>query len=147
MRLSTKSRYGLRILVQVAVDSEIKEAVKGKDISKKQDISEAYLEQIMIPLKNAGMIKTIRGCNGGYALNQSPKDITVLDIIELFEGELKLVKCLSKNEKNDCPRCDICPTCEIWQELSGILAEEAAKITLDTIVEKSKQQAKPEYVI
>ena len=86
MKLSTKTRYGLRILLQIAADTENnkKGSVKGKSIAQMQNVSEAYLEQIMIPFKTAGFVKTVRGCNGGYALNRPAESITVLDIIELF---------------------------------------------------------------
>ncbi len=145
MKLSTKSRYGLRILLQIAIDESNKPAVKGKIISEKQEISEAYLEQIMIPLKNSGIVRTIRGCNGGYALNRDPEEITVLDIIELFEGKLELVKCIDDPE--NCNRCDICLTRGVWERLSETLRREADKITLKNIMETMRNKNKPEYVI
>jgi Rrf2 family protein len=145
MKLSTKSRYGLRILLQVAVESDCNPAVKGKEIAKKQDISEAYLEQIMIPLKNSGIIRTVRGCNGGYCLNRDPKEITVLDVIELFEGKLQLVKCVS--DSSLCERCNICLASEVWEHLSEVLKAEASKITLNSLVEKMKKNYGLEYVI
>ena len=70
MKLSTKSRYGLRVLLQIAMDSEKSKVVSGREISRKQEISEPYLEQIMIPLKNAGIVSTVRGCRGGYRLKR-----------------------------------------------------------------------------
>ena len=144
MRLSTKSRYGLRILMQIAIDNRDGKAAQGKSISKKQEISEPYLEQIMIPLKNAGLVRTTRGCNGGYFLNKAPKDITILNVIELFEGEFTLVDCVS-DEKN-CPRIKNCQTSNVWKKIAKSLRDTADKITLASILEEHKENAS-EYVI
>ncbi len=145
MKLSTKSRYGLRILLQVAMESESSSAVKGRVIAEKQEISEAYLEQIMIPLKTSGIIRTIRGCNGGYVLNKQAEDITILDIIELFEGKLQLVKCVG--DSDSCERCNVCLASEVWEHLSNVMKEEASKINLKGLIEKMKKEHMPEYVI
>jgi Rrf2 family protein len=144
MRLSTKSRYGLRILLQIAIDNRDGKAAQGKSISKKQEISEPYLEQIMIPLKNAGLVRTTRGCNGGYFLNRDPKDITILNVIELFEGELNLVDCAS--DENNCSRIKNCQTSNVWRKIAGSLRDTADKITLASILEEHKDNAL-EYVI
>jgi Rrf2 family protein len=144
MRLSTKSRYGLRILLQIAIDNRDGKAAQGKSISKKQEISEPYLEQIMIPLKNAGYVRTTRGCNGGYFLNKDPKDITVLAVIELFEGDLNLVDCVS--EEKNCPRIKNCQTSSVWKRIADSVRGTAEKITLASILEENKENAL-EYVI
>jgi len=148
MRLSTKTRYGLRILLQIALDSEgrANASVKGKTISEKQEISEAYLEQIMIPLKSHGFVKTVRGCHGGYALNRSPEQITVLDLIELFEGKVQLVKCVG-GEDGDCSRLGRCPTSAVWEGLSEGIRKLAGSISLRQIVDEAKAKGNPEYVI
>lgn len=146
MKLSTKSRYGLRILLQIALETETQTSAGGRSIAEKQEISEAYLEQIMIPLKSAGIVKTIRGCHGGYVLNRAPEGISVLDLIEIFEGKIQLVKCSDGNGKK-CPRHDICMTTDVWEHLSEVLKTEAGKITLASLVEKSKTNNKPVYVI
>ncbi|HJO95393.1 MAG TPA: Rrf2 family transcriptional regulator [Victivallales bacterium] len=144
MKLTTKTRYSLRILVQLALN-ENKQALKGKEIASKQKISEPYLEQIMIPLKTSSFVKTIRGCNGGYTLNKSPETITVLDILELFEGKIEFSDCL--NEKYKCSIFSTCPTSPIWRKLSNALADEARKITLQNIIEEYQNSNIQEYVI
>ena len=144
MRLSTKSRYGLRILMQIAMDNHEGKAAQGKTISKKQEISEPYLEQIMIPLKNAGYVRTTRGCNGGYFLNKNPKDINVLGVIELFEGELNLVDCIT--DETNCPRVKECQTRNVWEKIAGSMRDTAEKITLASILDEHKGNAL-EYVI
>lgn len=146
MKLSTKPRYGLRILAQIAVDTEDGRPAGGKDIAKKQDISTAYMEQILIPLRNAGIITAVRGRNGGYLLNRPAEEITVLDIIEIFEGKLELV------ESNGCDTCGqecVCPTREIWERLSAVLRKESAAITVAELAEKIKSKTAPplDYII
>ena len=145
MKLSTKTRYGLRILIQIALSCDQRKAVKGKFIAAKQDISEAYLEQIMIPLKNADIIRTLRGCNGGYALKRQPEEITVLDIIELFEGKVNLVKCVE--DEKECYRCSYCLANRVWGKLADSLRKEAGAITLDQLISEAKTMNTPEYVI
>ena len=95
MKLSTKSRYGLRIVIQVACDNLEGRLSQGREIAKNQDLTEAYIEQIMIPLKKAGIIKTERGCSGGYMLGKSPEDISIMDLIEVFEGKFVMSPCIS----------------------------------------------------
>lgn len=144
MKLSTKSRYGLRVLLQIAMDAET-HVVTGRELAETQEISEPYLEQIMIPLKKSGMVSTVRGCHGGYRLKKSALEITVLDIIELFEGELSLVKCI--DDKEVCSRHHVCTTSFVWNELSRVLREKAQAITLAHLVFQTKQRQQPEFMI
>ena len=146
MRLSTKSRYGLRILMQIAIDNHEGNAAQGKSISKKQEISEPYLEQIMIPLKNTGLVRTTRGCNGGYFLNKAPKDITILDVIELFEGKLNLVDCVAKRE--NCEREGQCVTREVWMALTDAMRDTLRNFTVAQLCDlHRKQQNTQDYSI
>ena len=145
MKLSSKTRYSLRILLQIILDAEEGTTVKGRELASKQHISEAYLEQIMIPLKSAGLVNTIRGCRGGDSLGKSPDDITVLNIIELFEGKIEFADCKPNGDK--CGMLDRCFTTSIWNELSTALAAAAKKITLASIIEKNINRNLEEYVI
>lgn len=133
MKISTKSRYGLRILVEVAINTKNGISCTGRTIAKSLSISEAYLEQIMIPLKAEGMVKTKRGCKGGYTLCMDPNEITLLAVIELFEGELTLVGCIS--DKN-CSLINSCSTQSVWRELSQTLREKSGSITLARIMKQ-----------
>ena len=135
MRLSTRSRYGMRILVQIACDCREKDCVRGRVVAEKQGISEAYLEQILIPLKTSGLVRTVRGRNGGYALNVDPASISVLDVIELFEGPFELAECETEDKR--CERVEKCPMYEVWHRLSEVMRREAAKITLAELAEKN----------
>ena len=91
LNLSTKSRYGLRILLQLAQCRGSGRSCKVRELAEQQSISDAYVEQIMIALKGSGLVLSARGRNGGYLLGRVPADITVLDVIELFEGRIDLV--------------------------------------------------------
>ena len=147
MKLSTKSRYALRIILQMALDNiSGRQLSQGRQIAEKQGITEPYLEQIMIPLKRGGIVGTVRGCNGGYELLKPPQEISVLEIIELFEGRIVLADC-NINRKNGCKRIPICPTTAVWEELSSSFREKAASFTLDTIIERYRNEVVPEYVI
>jgi Rrf2 family protein len=140
MKLSTKSRYGLRILTDIAVSmANNNGASKGRDIAQRQNLTEAYLEQIMIPLKSSNLIRTQRGCRGGYILNAEPADITVLDVIESFEGKISFVDCLDTDE---CTQFARCPTQDVWRELSRAFRAKAASITLQDIVDTYNEQNK-----
>jgi len=145
MKLSSKTRYSLRILLQIAMDAKERKMVKGREIATKQQISEAYLEQIMIPLKSAGLVSTIRGCRGGYSLGKIPEEITVLNIIEIFEGKIEFADCKPDGDK--CKMLEQCFTSGIWSELSVALGVAAAKITLASIIEKQANRNSKEYII
>jgi len=140
MKISTKSRYGLRILTDIAVNmANNNGASKGRDIAQRQNLTEAYLEQIMIPLKSNNLIRTQRGCRGGYILNMAPSDITVLDVIESFEGKITFVDCLYAKE---CNQFDRCPTQDVWRELSETFRNKASSVTLQDIVDEYNAQNK-----
>lgn len=147
MRLSTKIRYGLRIMVQLAEAHKTGSAVKGRVLAKEQDISEPYLEQIMIPLKGANLVTTIRGCNGGYTLGTDAEKITVLQLIELFDGSIALSPCYDMGEKSPCKRIERCPSIYVWDHLSNVMRREAKKFTLRDIVKRHKNKDILEYVI
>jgi Rrf2 family protein len=134
MRLSTKPRYGIRILAEIALSARKGEQTSsGKQIAEKQKITEGYLEQLMIPLKRAGLIGTLRGCAGGYKLLKNENEITVLEIIELFEGEVTLAKCSKQCMESEWTLK--CPTKKIWKRLADSFRREAGKITLEEIVD------------
>ena len=124
MKLSTKPRYGLRILAQIAADGGDKKPVCGKEVASKQNISIAYIEQILIPMRNAGLVRTVRGRNGGYMLDRPAADITLLEIIELFEGRLELVAERDKSSAS-----------HIWKRLTESLRIEASAITVADLAE------------
>ncbi len=145
MKLSTKTRYGLRILLQIAIDMKEDKAIKGKSIAKKQDISEPYMEQIMIPLKEAGIVDALRGRYGGYRIIIPFKEITIRRIIELFEGEINLVKC--EDNSGHCMRIAECQVTNVWSDLSNMIKKETDKVNIETLLKQVEQGINMEYVI
>ena len=100
MKLSTKGRYGLRAMIDLAVYSE-KEPVSIQSIADRQNISERYLEQLMASLKKEGLVKSIRGANGGYQLARPAIGISVGDILRALEGDLRAVTCPANGEEGN----------------------------------------------
>ena len=146
MRLSTKSRYALRILLQIAFENlHGNKLAQGRIIASKQDITEPYLEQIMIPLKKGGLVETVRGCNGGYKLKKSPEDINLLEIIELFDGPISLAACEIDKEK--CNRLDVCIASNIWGKLSKVFKDAAREITLSSILDEYTSKTNSDDII
>lgn len=136
MRLSTRSRYGVRLMLSLAQSTK-KEPVFMKDIAQAEDISEKYLSQIIIPLKNRGLVTTFRGAHGGYLLSRPASKITLRDIIEPLEGDMTLVDCV--NNPGVCERSNSCATREVWDEMSSLLLEFMDTFTLEDLINKSRK--------
>lgn len=131
MRLSTRTRYGVRLLFELALNYGKKESVLLKEISEKQGISEKYLGNIILSLKAANLVVSYRGSHGGYSLACEPESITIKDIVELLEGESKIVDCLS----NDlCDKMDTCPSQDLWRRLDFVISDFLSKVTLKDLV-------------
>ena len=140
MKLSTKGRYGLRALLDVAVYSE-NEPVSIRSISERENISEAYLEQLMPKLKKAGLIESQRGAQGGYRLAKPAGQISVGEILRALEGELDAVSCpglKGVNDEEGCVDADICVTKYVWQRINESITKTVDEISLSTLVEQSK---------
>ena len=136
MKISTKGRYALRLMVDLALNNN-GENISLKEVSERQGISVKYLEQIISMLHRAGYVKSERGSNGGYKLTRKPEDYTVGMILRLTEGSLAPVSCLDDSE-NHCEHCDDCVTIEIWQNVLDAINEVVDSITLDYLVKKQK---------
>ena len=136
MKLSTKSRYGLRALFDIAYNSPNHPA-QIQDISRRQQISPRYLEQIFQSLKRKGILRSKRGPQGGYILAKNPEDITVKDIVQATEGDMLLVDCIpgTKRKKSECLFTGNCVTQTVWQEASLKLDELFSGITLKDLCE------------
>jgi len=131
MKLSTRSRYGVRLMIALAAAGQDK-SVFLKDIAASEDISEKYLSLIVIPLRAAGLIRSIRGARGGYVLARSANDISVRDIVEAVEGETSLVNCVK--DPDICPRVSVCPSRNTWTQLSLTIREAMAGVTLAHLI-------------
>jgi len=139
MKISTKGRYALRLMIDIAMH-EGAEPVRIKDISRRQEVSEKYLEQIIAVLNKAGYVKSIRGPKGGYLLAKKPKDYTAGMILRLTEGSMAPVSCL-EFEENDCPRQEQCATLELWKRLDTAIKDVVDSVTLEDLVEWQKGKA------
>jgi Rrf2 family protein len=104
------------------------------DIAKRQDLSAKYLEQLIILLKGAGLIRSVRGRRGGYMLARGPEEISVGEIVETLEGKLSLVDCVLEPEL--CYRANQCPTRDIWVRMTDILKKQLFSLSLEYIIEK-----------
>ena len=138
MKISTKGRYGLRALIDIAQYSEIK-PVPISSISARQDISERYLEQLMALLKRAGLIKSIRGAGGGYVLAKDVSEISVGDVLRALEGNLEPVECAAFHEEESCEAAGGCVTKYVWKKINESINRTVDEIDLKQLVEESKQ--------
>ena len=133
MQISTKGRYALRLMLDLAVHNT-GELVKIKDIAAREDISEKYLEQIISSLKKAGYVKSLRGAQGGYMLAREPKTYTVGTILRLTEGSMAPVDCVDE-ELGSCSRMDDCATAVVWKKLNDAISDVIDNITLADLVD------------
>ena len=131
MKLSTRSRYGARILVDLARHRD-QGPVQIGEISKRQDISVKYLEQLIRPLKQAKLVTSVRGPKGGHLLAQEPENISLGQVVRLFEGQTDLVECVSFPDK--CPMSDDCQVRLAWQGATEVLYEKLDATTISDLM-------------
>lgn len=136
MRLSTKGRYGLRAMLDIAQSQE-DGPVAIHTIAQRQDLSSRYLEQLLIPLKQAGLVKSVRGSQGGYVLGRTADGITVGDVIRVLEGPIAPVDCVNELNPDDCDRADYCVTKKIWSRLRDSIVEVLDSYTLDDLMKEA----------
>ena len=134
MKISTKGRYALRMMIDLASRDD-ENFVALKDIAKRQDISKKYLEQIIPLLNKTYFLLTNRGYQGGYKLARKPKDYTVGEILRVTEGSLSPVACL-EIKPNTCERKDFCLTLPVWEGLEKVIGDYLDNITLQDIIDK-----------
>lgn len=137
MKISTKGRYAVRVMLDLALHSGCNECCAVKEIAARQGISEKYLEQIVAVLNKAGYVKSIRGAQGGYRLTKAPEEYTVGMILRAAEGSLAPVTCL-ENGAETCERCDTCETLEVWKDLYAAINQVVDNVTIGDLVEKRK---------
>jgi Rrf2 family protein len=139
MRLSTQTRYGVRAIFDIAYHSEGLET-QVKDISRRQEISQRYLEQIFQKLKRAGIVGSKRGPSGGYFLSKKPENITVGEVIRVTEGGIKPVLCVNpENSTQPCERSGECVTQIIWNEAGKRLKEYFDSITIKDLCNQAQE--------
>ncbi len=131
MKLSTKGRYGVKAMVELAIHYG-SSPLSIKTISQRQGISEYYLEQLFSPLRRAKLINSIRGAQGGYVLAKEPKDIKVSDIMNILEGPVEVADCI---DNVSCDNIDCCATRLLWTKIKNSIDEVMESITLQDIVD------------
>ena len=144
MKVSTKGRYALRIMLDLAMHNS-GELVPLKDIARRQGITLKYMEQIISPLSKAGFVQSLRGSAGGYRLARNPSEYTVGSILRVLEGPLAPTACL-ETDVNECPRVDSCPTISFWNGLNKVINEYVDSVTLEDLVNE-ETAIQSDYVI
>lgn len=145
MKISTKGRYALRLLLDLA-EHQNDGYIALKDIAERQGISKKYLEQIVPAFNRADILRTNRGFQGGYKLAGAPENYTVGQILRLTEGSLAPVACL-EHDRAECSRVADCPTLPVWQGLYRVINKYLDKITLQDIIDSRKGAGIDEYII
>ncbi|QHQ63774.1 Rrf2 family transcriptional regulator [Anaerocolumna sedimenticola] len=139
MKLSTKGRYGLRAVLDLAINGK-NEAVALSGIAERQDISISYLEQLIAKLKKAGIVNSIRGAQGGYILAKKPEEISVGDILRALEGDLNPVDCAEIiGSGSSCTGADLCVTKYVWMRISDSINNTVDTMMLSELMEESEK--------
>lgn len=144
MKISTKGRYALRLMLDLAIYNT-GEPISLKDVARRQQISEKYLEQIISMLNKAGFVRSVRGAQGGYMLKKAPAEYTVGMILRLTEGDLAPVSCVGE-DSIECGRRDECVTVRIWQQLNSAINGVVDGITLEDMMGWQQEKA-DQYII
>ena len=136
MKISTRGRYALRLLLDIARQGE-GAVVSLKEVSQRQNISVKYLEQIVLRLNKAGFLKSIRGVQGGYMLTRTPKEYGIGEVLRAVEGSLAPITCL-QDEVNQCERCDQCDTLWFWEGMDRAINAYVDQYTLQDLIDRVK---------
>ena len=144
MKLTTRCRYGARAVVEVARNYR-KGPVKRKDITENQNIPDSYLENILIALKNRGIVKAIRGPQGGFVLRKHPASVTMFDVMLAFDDSLAPVGCL--DEPEECGKVDFCPTRTVWKKLGDAQERVLKSFTIQDLVDNRSNRDEQDFNI
>lgn len=139
MKISSKGRYAVKIMLDMA-KAEGGQYCKIREVAKRQDITEKYLEQIMAKLLRGGFVKSTRGANGGYMLVEEPKSYTIGMILRLVEGSLNTVDCIDANNCK-CLKYDSCETLEVWEHLDAAISSVVDHITIADLMKNYDRQS------
>lgn len=151
MKFSTKSRYGLRLMVELALNYSAEEPLPLSDIAQKQNLSEGYLEQLITSLRKSDLVHSVRGARGGYLLSRPPAEITAGDVIRALEGPLAPTDCVREDCPEPCERADICVTRHLWERVKNEISNVLDSTTLEDLRLEAEQirreQEPPVYYI
>ncbi len=144
MRLSTRTRYGIRAMLELA-ENVGRGPLQLRIIARRQDISVKYLDQLMTILKSAGFVRSIRGSKGGYVLARAPEQIKLNDVFNCLEGPVVTVEC-TENE-NYCARAADCVARQVWTQVQEAVMAVLQSITFQDLVDRTKNNKSPDYQI
>jgi len=141
MKLSTKGRYGVRAMLDLALHYG-QGPIALKHVAERQNISEHYLEQLVVILRRAGLVRSMRGAQGGYTLSREPGKITLGDVIRSLEGPISPVDCVSEEDPEYCSRAGFCITRGIWEKIRDNIAGILDSTTLEDMCRQAEQLAR-----
>jgi len=144
MKLSSRSRYGFRAILELAVEYG-NGPLQIKTIAQREDISNKYLEQLVAMLKASGLVRSIRGPKGGYELTRPPGDVKLSEVFTTLEGPVVAVECLEHPEF--CSRCTECVTRDVWAQMQAAIMGVLESMTLQDLVDKTRQGQAENYQI
>jgi len=144
MRLSTKGRYGARAMLDLALNSS-EGPVLLREIAKRQEVSEKYLEHSITTLRKAGLVRSIRGARGGYVLAKLPSQIRLSEIMEVLEGSMAPVECV--DDPQVCQRAQLCVTRDIWAKMKEAIDNILESITLQDMVERQNRKKNSKAIV
>lgn len=145
MKVSTKGRYGLRAMVDLAVNDRDGQ-VSLKSVAERQGLSENYLEQLFSSMKKAGIVKSVRGAQGGYLLAKPAENISVGDVLRSLEGTLCPVDCIDLDMPTACDKSDVCVTATVWAKLRDKINEVVNSISIADLVKEYEEKTKNDYI-
>ena len=143
MKLSARARYGTKALLELALHWG-EEPVLLKDVAQRQQIPLPYLEHLIGPLVQAGIVKSTRGARGGVSLLKPPEEVMLREVIQLLEGSIAPAECVDNPET--CSRSNLCVTHDIWDEVKEAVSKVLESITLQDLVERRKQKGQPDVL-
>lgn len=144
MKLSTRTRYGMRAILELARNNGDR-PLQVRTIAQRQDISVKYLEQLMTILKSAGFVRSVRGSKGGYILARSPDEIKLNEVFNCLEGLVATVDCISNSDL--CKRTDDCVTRQVWAQVQNAIQNVLKSITLQDLVDRTQHKDLLDYHI
>ena len=144
MKLSTRTRYGIRAILELA-ENDSKRPLQLRIIAQRQDISIKYLEQLMSILRSAGFVRSIRGAKGGYVLAKPPNQIKLSDVFDCLEGYVTIVECIK--DKKSCERADDCIARQVWIQVQEAIKNVLQSLTMQDLVDRTKDEKMLNYQI
>jgi Rrf2 family protein len=138
MKLNTRARYAVRMMADIYKNASGDEPMPLKQVAERQHISKRYLDQLATHLKNAQLLKSVWGMNGGYKLNKPGHEITVLEILEAVEGPMSIIDCVAHADA--CDRTDMCDCRTLWADVNQTLVDKLAQYTLKDLVKHEKKK-------